>query len=105
MTTDHLHAELAEAMDRVAAARRLLAAGYTVDLKGLDLEVGRLCEAIAELPRDRRGPLKGALLALTDELTRLEGDLRANHDEVTGQLRSMSQGAQAARAYGKDPSR
>ncbi len=101
MNAETMRAELAEAMDRVAAARRLLAAGYTVDLEGLDLEVGRICEAIAHLPRDGRNGLKGPLVALTDELDRLETDLRGQHETLSGQLKSISSGARAAQAYGK----
>lgn len=105
MNAEELRAELAEAMERVAAARRLVASGYTIDLKGLDLEVGRLCEAIAKLPRDDRGGLKPSLVALTDELDRLGADLREHHDALSGELRSINRGSEAARAYAKGKTR
>lgn len=101
MNAQTTHDELNEAMERVAAARRLLAAGYTIDLKGLDLEVGRICEAVTQLPRGERAGLKAPLVALTDELDRLEGDLRAQHNELAGQLKSISHGTRAAQAYDK----
>lgn len=105
MTVDDLRNELSEATDRVAAARRLVAAGYAVDLKGLDLEVGRLCEAIADIAPADRPPLKPSLVALTDELDRLGADLRTHHETLTGELRSINRGGEAARAYAKGKTR
>lgn len=105
MTMDDLRNELSEAMDRVAAARRLLANGYSVDLKGLDLEVARLCEAINATPPAERGPLKPALIAMTDELDKLGADLRTHRDTLTGEIRSLNRGSEAAKAYAKGNTR
>jgi hypothetical protein len=61
--------------DGIAAARAAAAAGNALDLSGLDAEVVRMCDALAGIPREERGPVIAALRELLGELDLLTAAL------------------------------
>jgi hydrogenase maturation factor HypF (carbamoyltransferase family) len=96
---------LREAATAIGAARTLLDQGHVVDLKGLEAHVDGACSAIAALPREKRLPLKPALVALIDGLNALADHLSVQHKELTAALTGIGARRNALSAYGKPPKR
>ena len=85
MSTDFSHSTAAwddramklssDAMEHVAATLRIAAAlagsGRSLDLAGLDSDVGKLCAGLLDLPPDMGRILRPRLLGLVAELDRL----------------------------------
>ena len=66
------------AMERtLSVARALVEAGRRIELAGLESEAARLCAALACMPEGSAARLRPPLHALTGELDRLAGALRA----------------------------
>jgi hypothetical protein len=61
----------------LSVARALVEAGRRIELAGLESEAARLCAAVACLPEGSAARLRPPLQALTGELDRLAGALRA----------------------------
>jgi hypothetical protein len=61
----------------LSLARALVEAGRRIELAGLESEAARLCAAVACLPEGSAAQLRPPLHALTGELDRLAGALRA----------------------------
>lgn len=87
--------------ERIAAARRLVDVGDSVDLSGLECSVDAICGAIRKLPAEDQPPLKLPIVGLVDELDKLSEDLRTQHSKLSKGLKALSSGEQAAKAYGQ----
>ncbi len=91
---------LAEAATAIARARDLLSSGTMVDLAGLDSCVAKLCDAIADLPKDQCEDYKSRLVGLIDDLNSLVESLSAQHKELSSALKNVSSRHRATAAYG-----
>lgn len=96
-----ISAELDRAGAVIDGFRNSAQRGQTIDLSGLDRNVEQLCDAIAGLSPDERGPLKPRLLDLIDRLNHLVSTLDAQQNEVTEQIRGVTARQRAMTAYGK----
>lgn len=79
MEPSQLRQEIAAAFGEIVAAKRLFAAGRTIELDGLDKRIGALCEAVTLLPSAEGH----ALLPLLE-------DLRTSLDELGDAIKSAS---------------
>ncbi len=101
--------ELIQEAEKVASlvttARRFLGEDKMVDLSALEGKVGALCLAIQAAPREDTRGLKPSIVAILEDLDRLEADLVARNDE-TGTETGETERRRATTAYGqpKDPS-
>lgn len=93
-------ADVTRQLNAVAAA---LTRGDVVNVDSLDTAIQMLCQITAALPRETGRQLKGELLALYQDLDRLEREMRSAHEALALQLRGLSRGTQATQAYGRRP--
>lgn len=93
-------ADVTRQLNAVAAA---ITRGDTINVSTLDKAVQALCRITAGLPRETGRQLKGELMALYQDLDRLERELRSAHEALASQLRGLSRGTQATQAYGRRP--
>ncbi len=63
----------AEATLRIASA--LASAGRVLDLAGLDVEIGKLCASLLDLPPDHGRALRPRLIGIAVEMDRLAATL------------------------------
>lgn len=68
----------------IATARRLIADGKTVDLSNLEDKIRALCAGAEEMDRGDPSPVRNALIAISEELDRLEEETAARHRELGG---------------------
>jgi hypothetical protein len=94
---------LATLAANVDIARRRVDGGDMVELRDLDRAVADICTAVGELPMGERAGLKPPLVALIDELDKLQATLKQQHSQLAENLRAHSTHNQATRAYGKTP--
>ncbi len=97
---ERIRRDLDAAAERVRTGQRQVAAGAAVDLSDLEGSVDDMCRAIAELPADSRSSFKADLVSLLGDLDSLGAELRSRHEHLAGELRSISKGGRAAKAYG-----
>jgi hypothetical protein len=105
ITTPHpdLIQEAEKVASLVTAARRLLGEDKLIDLSALEDKVGALCLAIQAAPREDTRELKPSIVAILEDLDRLEAELAArNADAGTGE--TERQRATVAYGQAKDPS-
>jgi hypothetical protein len=87
----------------VDAARRLVAEGHLVDLRSLETRVATFCSAIANTSPDIAKQLRPTMLALVDELGRLDAAVRQSQTETAAKLGETLARRRAATAYGSSP--
>jgi hypothetical protein len=78
--------------------------GGLVDLAALEESVAGFCARVRALPQGR-SDLRGGLIALMDDLARLDGLIRQAHSEAGQRLGETSQRRRATVAYGSAPVR
>ncbi len=84
----------------VDAARRLVAEGHLVALRQLESRVATFCTAIANTSSDAARELRPTMLALIDELGRLDAAVRQSQTETAAKLGETLARRRAATAYG-----
>lgn len=99
-----IQAGLDEAGSAVQAARTLLSQGSLVDLSGLEKFVEELCGSVAELSSSQGGTIKSALVKLIDELNGLAESITTERDNISGEMKTLSDNKRAASAYGSSVS-
>ena len=92
---------LEEVVGAVALARKKIVDGQLVDLSGLERRVDELCEAIREEKSEEASSLRGLLLSLIEDLTRLSDDLKEQYGQVASSLKGSESHRSAAAAYRK----
>lgn len=96
-------AELAQQLDAlndwVARLEREVADGAEVDLTGLDGEVQRACDAVAQQPQETVAELRPRLSELLAGMDRLEARMREQFDGIRAELQAHGRRSQANRAY------
>ena len=92
--------ELRQALGTIQAARHALEQGGEVDLKPLEGKIERFCEALREVPPERRESMKKRVIALIDDLDHLAADLRTQYAELSERIGKMSSHRRALDAYG-----
>lgn len=80
--------------------RRLVADGRLVDLRSLAERIAALCEGLNRQPAGHGAELRTAMIALIDDLGRLETAIRTSQADAAGRLREMSALRRAVSAYG-----
>lgn len=104
-TLPDARASIADVTRQLNALSAALARGDAVDVSALDQAVQMLCEITAALPRQTGQKLRGELMALYQDLDRLEREMRAAHEALARQLKGLSRGTQTTQAYGRQPSK
>ncbi len=104
-TPDDIRAGLAEVRAAVTHAREAEALGGMVDLAGLELLVGQLCDALMGLPRDQAIGFEPELATLIGEFDTLAKTLAERKAQLTPAPDPVSQRQRALQAYGKPPKR
>ncbi|MCP5366022.1 MAG: hypothetical protein H6907_17855 [Hyphomicrobiales bacterium] len=77
-------AEAGRVADLIADARRRVAAGESVDLVRMPIQVAHLCELALAAPADDRPDLRAVLDALMVDLDALTADLTAQEESRAG---------------------
>ena len=95
-----IQAKLDEAGAAVQSARTLLSQGRLIDLSGLEKFVENLCGSVAELSSSQSGTIKPALVKLIDELNGLAESITTERDNISGEIKTLSDNKRAASAYG-----
>jgi hypothetical protein len=87
---------------RAATARmaQVIEAGGTIDLTALEDSVAGFCARLRLLPEGGGGALRSGLIALMDDLGRLDGRMRLTQAELGGRLGETEQRRRATTAYG-----
>jgi hypothetical protein len=93
MTGPELTAGLAALRAALDAAYEAVTAGTPIDLTGLEVEIGRLCAAAPELPREARADAAAGLAAVVAGLDALSAALTRGHEAEARR--------RAASVYGK----
>ena len=97
----NVEARLAHASAEATSAREALAAGASVELTALSEIVEAACREIATVPAADAQALRLRVVALYDELDRLAGALKHEHDSLKQALGDLRAQQRARSAYGK----
>ena len=84
----------------VEATRRLVADGHLVDLRTLESRIDEVCGALRLLPTAAADEIKTTLVALIDDLNRLDETIRRNQAETAEHLEGTAARRRATAAYG-----
>jgi hypothetical protein len=87
----------------IEAARRLIGEGHLVDLRLLESRVDGFCGSLRNVPTEMAAELRPAMLALIDELGRLEQEIRRIQTETAAKLGDTIARRRAATAYTSTP--
>jgi hypothetical protein len=102
-TLTELRAELDALRAATERMTQIATAGGLVDLTALEDSVAAFCGRLKSLPPVTGRELRGGLIALTDDLGRLDAFLRRTRDEVAERLGESTQRRRATLAYGAAP--
>ena len=98
--TAQIQAEIERLSGLVEATRRLVADGHLVDMRTLESRIDEVCGALRTLPNAAAGEIKTALVALIDDLNRLDQAIRRSHAEAAEHLEGPAARRRATAAYG-----
>ena len=98
--TERTRAAIERLSGLVEATRRLVADGHLVDLRTLESRIDEVCGALRVLPAAAADEIKAALVALIDNLNRLDQAVRRSHAETAEHLAGTSARRRATAAYG-----
>lgn len=97
-------AELQEKMKQIKGVIRTIQTqmgqNQIPDLAPLSQAVNEMCTAIPTLPPADGQKLKPTLLAMLDDVDKIENQLHARKDGLVEQMRKISPNRQALKAYG-----
>ena len=83
----------------VSEARLAVERGSFVDLSGLETETEAILKELIDIPREDAESMKGALVALADDIDRLTRSLTAAHKQLAGEIAELGNRRRAAKAY------
>jgi len=98
-TLTRIRSDLDQAIVAVGAAQTLLDQGQVIDLSGLETHVETFCGDIGSLSAKDRMTLNSSLVALIDDLNKLENDIETRNVAVGEELGQTSVRKRAAMAY------
>ncbi len=100
-----LSAELEALRAATARMAEVVGHGGLVDLSALEDSVSAFCARVNALPAGEGRALRSGLIALMDDLGRLDGLMRAARDDAVRRLGETAQRRRATLAYGNTPTR
>jgi len=98
--TERTRAAIERLSGLVEATRRLVADGHLVDLHTLESRIDEVCGTLRTLPAAAADEIKATLVALIDDLNRLDQAIRRSHAETAEHLAGTSARRRATAAYG-----
>lgn len=99
-TTAELKDEIRRLSTLVDAVHRLFREGQLIELGQLETRIAACCSAVSALPAASGAELQPALVALLDELGRLDQAMRSRQSEIVERLGQTSIRRRAVAAYG-----
>lgn len=89
----------------IGSLRETLAASEDIDLAGVDTTIKEIVADISGLPEEERRSLRDPLIALYDDVSRLEEDIKCRHGQLAKDMESLSTRRRATSAYGNNPAK
>jgi hypothetical protein len=82
---------------------QIIGGGDVVDLASLEDSVAGFCGRLQKLPAETGRELRGGLIALIDDLSKLDGLMRTTQSDIAQRLGESTQRRRATVAYGTAP--
>ncbi|WP_119459766.1 hypothetical protein [Rhodospirillaceae bacterium SYSU D60014] len=99
-TIAELKDEIRRLSTLVDAVHRLFVEGQHIELGQLEARISACCSAASALPQASGAELQPALVALLDDLGRLDQKMRSRQSEIVERLGQTSMRRRAVAAYG-----